>query len=317
MLAKVKIKHFSQIIGIVGSLICLIIFARQPSWPTPDKILVFLTFVFMIFGQAWAMLKRLGPFVILLLVYESFRGLATHLNNHVNYLWMPGADRYLFGGALPTAWLQKHWWHGHVQWYDFAFYIFYMLHFILPLGLAILVWKKRAKFYWPYVVCYILLSFAGFVTYALFPAAPPWMASDKGLIEPILRISSDVWRALGIHDFPSLYNKLSPNPVAAVPSLHSAYATLFLLIIWRLFDKRWSILAAIYPIMIYVGTVYQGEHYAIDAILGIIYAVASYLIVCGVWQWRWPKDADSMRKSAKTKSRAKPSKTNHPTPAKL
>lgn len=267
-----------HVIGTVGALLFVTVFAQSPSWPTPDKLLVFMTFVSMSFGQARELLKRFVPFVSLLLVYESFRGIAHQLNSNVHYLWMPHADRSIFG-VLPTAWLQHYWWHGQVQWYDFAFYIFYMLHFVFPIALALIVWKLRDHFYWQYISSYIALSFAGFATYLLYPAAPPWMASDKGLIEPITRVSSSVWYALGIHDFPSLYNKIAPNPVAAVPSLHAAYATLFVLFAYRLFGKRWAALAMIYPVMIWLGTVYQGEHYAVDAMLGIIYAVASFFAV--------------------------------------
>ncbi len=267
-----------QAIGLIGTILLITIFAQSPSWPTPDKLLIFMTFASLTFGQARAMLKRFVPFVSLLLVYESFRGLAHQLNNHVNYLWMPHVDRELFG-VLPTSWLQARWWHGQVQWYDFAFYVFYMLHFVFPIALAVIVWKIRDSFYWQYVANYIVLSFAGFLTYLLFPAAPPWMASDSGLIEPITRVSSSVWYALGIHDFPSVYNKIAPNPVAAVPSLHAAYATLFVLFVHRLFGKKWAAFALVYPLMIWVGTVYQGEHYAIDALLGILYALATFFAV--------------------------------------
>lgn len=267
---------FWRIIGVIGTLACLFAFINAPSWPTPDKLLIFLTFVFMSFGQAKELLKRFVPFVGLLLVYESFRGIVPKLNSHVNFTWMIRADRWLFG-RLPTSILQQWWWHGHTQWYDFAFYIFYMLHFVFPITLAILVWKLRESEYWRYITTYIVLSFGGFLTYLLFPAAPPWMAADRGLIEPLRRISSDVWASLGIHDFPSVYNRISPNPVAAVPSLHAAYATLFVIFVTKLFGKKWGALSLIYPLMIYVGTVYQGEHYAVDAILGIIYAIVAYI----------------------------------------
>src|SRR3990172_12280711 len=115
-MASIK-KNLWRYIGLTGSLVCLGIFIREPSWPTPDKLLVFLTFVFMALGQAREMLKRLLPFVALLLVYESFRGLAHSLNTHVNYTWMIIMDREIFG-SLPTAVLQNWLWHGHVQWYD-------------------------------------------------------------------------------------------------------------------------------------------------------------------------------------------------------
>ncbi len=232
----------------------------------------------MSFGQATEMLKRLLPFVGLLLVYDSFRGLAPILNKHVQYSFMANFDRWIFGG-LPTAQLQAVLWHGQVQWYDFMFYLVYMLHFLLPIAGAILVWKKRDTFYWQYVSSFVFLSFAGFITYVIYPAAPPWMASDMRLITHIERVSTHVWFALGIHDFPSLYNKIAPNAVAAVPSLHAAYATLLVIFVYRLFGRKWGALALLYPLLMYVGVVYEGEHYAFDVILGIVYATGAYYIV--------------------------------------
>jgi membrane-associated phospholipid phosphatase len=265
-----------QLIGVLGVLACLMVFARSPSFLTPDKLLVFLIFVFMIFRQSVEMLKRFLPFVGILLVYESFRGLADGLNDRVEYRWMADVDRMLFGGTLPTTTLQGWWWHGQAMWYDFLFYLPYMLHFVLPIALAVFVWKRRTSAYWRLIISYVTVSFAGFLVFLAFPAAPPWMASELGYIEPIHRVSSDVWWALGIKDFPSFYNQISPNPVAAVPSLHAAYSTLFALYMCMFFKSKWRFLAWIYPALIYLGTVYQGEHYAIDEILGALLAVAVF-----------------------------------------
>lgn len=274
-----NMRLFTRALGVVGTLACIVIFVREPSFPTPDKIVVFLTFVFMIFNQALELLKRLLPFAGLLIVYESFRGLVPSLNAHVNYMFMVHVDRFFGLGSLPTSLLQGWWWHGTVQWYDYMFYETYMLHFVLPFALALLVWKIREKHYWRYVTTYLTVSFAGFLTFLVFPAAPPWLASDKGMIPHITRVSSEIWASLGVHDFPSLYNKISPNPVAAVPSLHAAYATLFALFVFRLFPKsKWKWVSLIYPINIYLGTVYMGEHYAIDELLGILYALGAYVV---------------------------------------
>ena len=271
-----KIKHqLYQTVGVCGTVACTVVFVREPSFLTPDKLVIFLTFAFMIFTQALQMLKRLLPFVALLLVYESFRGVADALNAYVNYSVAPQIDKFIFG-SLPTAELQGWLWHGSVRWYDFVFYIPYLLHFVLPVGLVLLVWKTRAWQYWRVVTAYLTVSFAGFLTYLAFPAAPPWLASNNGYIQPITRISSEVWSALGIQDFPSLYNHIAPNPVAAVPSLHAAYATLLVLFVLKLYGKRWAYLAAVYPFLIFVGTVYQGEHYVFDVWLGIIYALGAY-----------------------------------------
>lgn len=270
-------KYILSGIGVLGTLLCVLVYLQQPSWPTPDKLLVFLTFIFMIFHKGWELLKRFTPFVALVLVYESFRGLVPHLNGNVNFMFMPGFDEAVFG-TLPTITLQQWLWHGQVQWYDFAIYIVYMLHFVMPLALALLVWRFRPQQYWRVMASFVVLSFAGFLTFLAFPAAPPWMAARDGYIPQITRVSSEVWGALGVQDFPSVYNRISPNPVAAVPSLHSAYATLFALFVVRLFRTKWKYLALVYPAIIYFGTVYQGEHYVVDALLGIAYAFGVYKI---------------------------------------
>jgi len=180
------------------------------------------------------------------------------------------------------------------------FYLAYMLHFILPIGLAILVWKTREKHYWRYITTYLTVSFMGFFTFLIFPAAPPWLAFQKGMIEPIVRVSSSVWYALGIHNFPSVYNKISPNPVAAVPSLHAAYATLLVIFIYKFYGKKWAGLALIYPFLIFVGTVYTGEHYAVDELLGLLYAFAGYAAVA--WFWKRYFDKQKPKENPKPKS---------------
>jgi membrane-associated phospholipid phosphatase len=213
--------------------------------------------------------------VLIILAYESFRSVADKLNSHVNYYLAPHADKLLFG-KLPTIYLQNWLWKGHTSWYDVVLYIPYLLFFAIPLGLAILVWKTRDKYYWQVVGAYSLLFFAAFVTFLLFPAAPPWLASDNHYITHIVRVSSYVWASMGIQNFPSVYNHLSANPVAAVPSLHSACSTLFSMFIFKLYGKKWGVLSLVYPVLIYIGVVYEGEHYAFDVITGIIYALAAY-----------------------------------------
>jgi hypothetical protein len=254
----------------------VLLFVVKRNFWTPDTLFVVLLAVFIVFGQARAFLMRFAPFIVLLLVYDSFRGIADDLNKNVHFFEMIEADRAMFGGALPTDVLQQWWWNGQLQWYDFYFYLLYTLHFLVPLLLALLIWKMREQLYWPYVVGLVSLSFMAFITYVLFPAAPPWMASDLGYIEPIHRISSDIWHAMGVENFSSVYANLSPNPVAAVPSLHAAYPLLFTLFLSSVFGWRKMWPAMIYPVSIWVGIVYLGEHYVIDAILGALYALVAY-----------------------------------------
>lgn len=216
----------------------LVLLSERTFW-TPDTLFIILLVVFAVFGQARSFLIRFAPLVILLLAYESFRSLVPHLNTNVHYWEMINFDKWLGQGMLPTSWLQSFMWHGHLQWYDFYFYFLYTIHFLMPIALGVLIWKKFGdSLYWQFMLALIVLSYAAFLTYLLFPAAPPWMASDQGFVDPIRRISSDIWWAMGIKDFSSFYANLSPNPVAAVPSLHSAYPTLFALFLNRMYGLK-------------------------------------------------------------------------------
>jgi len=270
-------KRTLQFIGVVGTIAFLFFFFQSPNFPTPDKILVFLIFVFMIFSQAWEMFKRFGPFMVILLAYDGFRSLVPSLNTHVHYTLMPNFDKAIFG-TLPTVTLQRWLWHGHVVWYDFLFYGAYMMHFLLPIILALLVWKLRESSYWQFVTAYLITSFGAFFVFLLYPTAPPWLASQDGYIPHIARISSAVSGAMGITNFPSVYNYFAANPVAAVPSLHAAYSTLFSLFIFRLFGKKWGIVSLIYPFLIIFGVVYMGEHYVFDVVTGVALAIVGFFL---------------------------------------
>ena len=266
--------------------LAIVLFAVKRNFWTPDTLFIVLLVMAVAFGKARPFLIRFVPFIGLLLVYDSFRSIADDLNKSVHFTEMIVADRALFGGVLPTAWLQQLWWHGSVMWYDFYFYFLYTIHFVTPILVALLIWWKRDRLYWPYIAGFIFLSFSGFITYVLFPAAPPWMASDLGYIEPIHRISSDIWYAMGVTNFSEVYARLSPNPVAAVPSLHAAYPTLLVLFVGHAFGWKRTLWPWIYPASIWLGIVYLGEHYVVDALLGMLYAYLSYLAAIKIFNWK-------------------------------
>ncbi|GAC1391290.1 MAG: hypothetical protein NVSMB46_03200 [Candidatus Saccharimonadales bacterium] len=244
---------------------------------TPDALFIILLIGFILWGQGKQFLLRFTPFILLLLSYDALRGFASIVNKHVHYTFMANFDRFIFG-VLPTSWLQQQLYAGHLHWYDFYFYGLYMLHFIVPIIFAIILWKKRVGGYSRFIVGLLILSYGGFITYILYPAAPPWMSAQLGYIEHLHRISSDVWYGIGVHNFPSLYHHFAPNDVAAVPSLHAAYPTLVWLFSYRFFDKKYSIPLLLYPVSIWFGVIYLGEHYVFDVLLGIIYAFISYIV---------------------------------------
>jgi len=173
------------------------------------------------------------PFVVMLALYDLIRGFA-------DGLWLPihsrpqiEVDRVLGLGAVPTVWLQQHLWHGgrDLQWYDYAAWITYASYFFVPtLVLAVLWWRSRAEFRrlaWMVVA----LAFAGCATYVLFPAVPPWLAGQEGLIPPVHHVIAVVSARTPVISFEPLWKRgtLYANDVAAIPSLHAAYTMLIAL----------------------------------------------------------------------------------------
>lgn len=257
----------------LACLVYMLVFWR--IFYTPDLLFIMFFFLFMLYGQGRQFFVNFGPFVVLLLAYDSLRGIVPFISKNVHFMEMINFDKWLFG-QLPTVTLQQWLYHGRTAWYDFYFYLVYMAHFVMPLLVAVLIWKFRPRHYLRYVLAFLILSYGGFLTYILFPAAPPWMASQMGLMPAITKISTNVWFALGVHSFPTIYEKFSPNLVAAVPSLHSAYPLLIVMFIRRAFGWKWAAAMSWYPLSVWVGVVYMGEHYVFDVLAGIVYALAAY-----------------------------------------
>ena len=255
----------------------IFVIAYKTFW-APDILFLMGLSVFALYGLGKDFVKKFLPFVLLLVAYESLRGFAPYVTKHVHYRAMIDFDTWLGRGTIPTVRLQHLLYQGYLTWYDYYFYTLYMMHFFVPFIFAVWIWRTRLAEYWRYVISLIVLSFSAFVTYIAFPAAPPWMASNQGLIPTIEKLSHDIWWGWGVHNFPTIYHDLNPNTVAAVPSLHSAYPMLTVLFIFRLYGWKFGVPAMLYPISVWVGVVYMGEHYVFDVLLGILYALVAYFV---------------------------------------
>ncbi|MEO7617559.1 MAG: phosphatase PAP2 family protein, partial [Candidatus Saccharibacteria bacterium] len=246
------------------------------SFLTVDIIFTLLLPGFALYGKGLEYIKRFLPFVAIVIIYDSLRSIVPYFVHDVHFHEMIAFDKLIGGGQIPTVNLQHWLYHGQLHWFDYYLYFVYMLHFIAPFIIGLLLWRFRPAGYWRYIAALSVVSYTAFVTYFLFPAAPPWMASNVGYIDPITKISSAVWWGWGIHSFPLLYSHFNPNATAAIPSLHSAYPFLDLLFINRLFGKKIAAIFSIYPLSIWFGVVYLGEHYVIDVIVGMLYSYVAF-----------------------------------------
>ncbi len=224
------------------------------------------------------------PFALVLWAYDLLRGSADELFA-AHYTPQIEADRLLFGGIVPTTWLQDHLWHGtsRLQWYDFAAWGVYMSYFVATYVVAGVLWFVSRGLFRRYVATVALLAVMGFATFALFPAAPPWLASREGELDWTIRsigpISGEIpFIAFSWENLIERGSEYS-NPVAAVPSLHAAYTLLIAIFLWRLVPRWARPLLAAYPAAMAFALVYTAEHYVVDILLGWAYALVAVWIV--------------------------------------
>jgi hypothetical protein len=227
------------------------------------------------------------PFALVLVLYDLLRGHADGLIASAAYRPQLEADAFLFGGNVPTVWLQDRLWHGssHLRWYDYATWVVYMSYFLSTYVVAGVLWFVARPSFRRYVASAVLLAGMGVATFALFPAAPPWLASRVGELEWTTRIIGPISAHVPFFtfSFEGLYEKGSEyaNPVAAVPSLHAAYTLLITIFLWPLARRARPLLAA-YPLAMAFALVYAAEHYVVDILLGWAYTVAAVWAVHGV-----------------------------------
>jgi membrane-associated phospholipid phosphatase len=226
------------------------------------------------------------PIVAVLALYDFTRGAADSLGVGVHVQTMLDFDRFLFG-ETPTEWLQDHINQpGVVNWWDVGFTLTYTSYFIVPFAVAGALWIRDRPAFKGFTRRLVSLAIAGVTTYILFPAAPPWMAAQDGLIDGIQRSTGQGWEVIGggTAGWFSEGQALG-NPVAAVPSLHTAFTALVAMFLWNRVNPWLRPLLALYPLAMGVTLMATGEHYFFDVLLGYIYA-AGVMLAWGWWERR-------------------------------
>lgn len=268
---KLKKSLFCLYILCVIALICMTGFRLRLSHLIP--LLFPLAFIE---GKPRKFLTQWAPFYLIILLYDCFRVVAGELATRVEYVRLIQWDQILFFGTIPTIWIQHRFLDalkgipGHIL------AIFYFGHFVLPVVCLYWAWRKNQRAYLCCMGCLCVLSLSGFLTFFLFPAAPPWLAADKGLLPPVEKLIMHHIDAIS-SDLPRVYLEMKSNPVAAFPSLHAAYPLLWLLCGWKYFPKKTVLFFLINVFAVALAIVSFGEHYVVDVLAGWLYAAVSYL----------------------------------------
>lgn len=198
-------------------------------------------------------------------------------------------DSFIHGGSQPWQWLQTVLAHPIVT---FIISIFYNAWFFVMY--AVLFWQAfslrdkqlRMQFFLTYALLWIII---GSAAAAIFSSAGPcyysFLAGGDNTYRPLMeylrsvRESFPVW-SLDLQDLLwSAYNGRETGLVkgiSAMPSMHVSIAFLFVLLGWRV-NRIAGIGFTVFLVIIMIGSVHLGWHYAID---GYAAAILTYLI----WQ---------------------------------
>jgi membrane-associated phospholipid phosphatase len=223
------------------------------------------------------------PLVAVIFTYDLLRGVADGLLVHARETPQIRLEAFLFGRPVPTVWLQEHLWHGpnDLRWWDYATWFLHLTHFFVTFIAAAAIWVFARDKFAPYARMICVLALTGFATYVLYPAVPPWMAAQHGNLGESNRMIGPIWHHIPFTNAGAVFEhgKGYANDVAAMPSLHAAFALLFSLYLWRLVPRWWRPLLALYPAAMTFALVYSGEHYLVDCIAGWAYAAFAFVSV--------------------------------------
>ena len=183
------------------------------------------------------------------------------------------------GGERMTLqdWFLTH----HAAIADVYFAIPYGLYIFAALGFAIYLYRRDfpslQRFAWGFFV----LNIGGFITYHLYPAAPPWYFHAHGCVVDLTAVPNEgvalarVDRLFDMHYFEGMYRR-SSDTFGAMPSLHVAYPLIIMLFGYRVLGRVGRALAALFCVTMTCAAVYLDHHWVLDVVAGLTYGVCVY-----------------------------------------
>jgi inositol phosphorylceramide synthase catalytic subunit len=160
----------------------------------------------------------------------------------------------------------------------------YATYIFAAVGCAIYLYRRDYRAFQRFTWTFMVVNLAGFVTYHIYPAAPPWYFHTHGCAIDLDVAPSPgpnltrVDALLGIHYFASLYGR-SNDVFGAVPSLHVSYPLIILLEGYRLFGRPLRAAAVAFFVTMCFAAVYLDHHWVFDVALGLTYTLASSFAV--------------------------------------
>lgn len=216
------------------------------------------------------------------LVFSLLRGEADDIGLPDQGAFFAEVDRWIGFGATPTERLQDLFYtFGQLGLVDTIAIWTHASYYVVPHAVAIGIWwgcrKRDLRVFDTYLRAVVTVMVLGIMLYVLLPTSPPWLETNG-------HASMDVTRIVHAANADSTVRQdqiytvfTDPNPVAAMPSLHTAITMLAAWVLW-LYDRRLGVLGVAYAALMAFALVYLGEHYVIDVLAGLAVAgIAAFL----------------------------------------
>lgn len=262
-------------------------FRGQLRW---EQFALALAAVLLAYGSAKTKRMYLGlfPMGLLGLIYDAMRLVrkAGIDPSRVHLCDLRETEKTLFGITVhgETVTLSDYFYTHSALWLDLFCAIPYGLFLFVPISYAVFLYFRgegaQARLTWGF----LLVNILGFITYRLYPAAPPWYFHQYGCEVDLAAPASAgthlarVDAYLGIGYFAGLYAR-SSDVFGAMPSLHVAYPVLMLMEGWKHHHKLGrSALIGFYLWMCFAA-VYLDHHWVLDIIAGTVYATLVSLLL--------------------------------------
>lgn len=284
-----------MIAGYLVAVVGLLVYFNVPL--TIEWVVLILCLAAVLTGRGALFLRDWGAFILVLFAWQITAPVATQLPFPWHLTEMISADRLLFGGVVPAQWLQQRLYSPNrlAPWDVFAA-VMYMLHFVTPLIAGFVLWLKNRGLFHRYALAFTVIAVAGYITWIVYPAVPPWMAAEH-----LRQVGNIYQRSAGgqvyLPGVKNLFNTFVWNwynsyngqitigflhghvdQVGAIPSEHAAFPFLIMLFLRRQFG-RIAYLSLLYIAGVVFSVMYLGQHYFIDVLAGFAYALGGYALV--------------------------------------
>ena len=230
------------------------------------------------------------PFVLFGIAFDCLKLIKPGLPGlDVQVSWPYLLDKALFGVGFGAARISlgEYFAIHHAPAIDFVCGLVYLLYVYLSTGLALYLvlagGATKERLVIRYGWTFFFVNIAAYVTYMMFPVAPPWYVACHGLGPADLGARPSAaalirWDQLtGVSCFATLYARGS-DVFGSVPSLHCAYPMITFLY-GRELRQPWlnAALLAFWATVVF-SAVYLQHHYVLDTLLGTAYAFAGWRI---------------------------------------